>query len=176
MALTAQEKNQIAQGVDIALGLRAGEFFRGSMKRSDLATGLSFAFGTQVGDFVDLVNRPRAPKSPPLGLTLGAVLRLNKRGLEGRLSSDPFRLATVISTADQADVLDELVLNAALRREADRQDFSSIFDIRQGVIEGLAETAVERGFARTIDPELRGGVFRETADAPLQFVEGDFLP
>ncbi len=118
--------------------------------------------------------RQRFPRLPPGGRILQEVVNLNKRGLVPRLGRDPFTGGVLISTADQAQHLQELTRNAAVHRLAIDQDTTQLFEAREALITGLRETAVERGFASRIDPSLRGGVFRPTADAPLQFLEGVF--
>jgi len=171
MALTAQEKNAIAQAGTAA----AVQSVATSAGLSAVGTGglgiiaLPLLLGLQAQ-----FNRQRFPKIDPLA-ALRAARPLQARGLQTRISSDPFFGTTVISTIDQDPFLSEFVRGAAERRIRRDLDFSSIFRVRQAVIEGLAETAAERGFPATIDPNLRGGVFRETAESPLQFIEGDFL-
>ncbi len=118
--------------------------------------------------------RQRFPRLIGGGQILRTVVNLQKRGLTPRLGLDPFTGGVLISTADQAQHLQELTRNAAIKRLAIDQDTSQIFEAREALIRGLRETAVERGFASRIDPALRGGVFRPTADAPLQFIEGVF--
>ncbi len=169
MALTAQEKNAIASGASVGaqvgivegagLGL-AGAGLLG-LVFAPLALGLAAQF-----------NAVRFPRISP-----GDIARLALAGQQGFVvSSDPFFGDAVISTPDQARHLTELVRNSAFRRVAAEQDTSRAFLERRLLIEGLAESAQERGFASAIDPSLRGGVFRPSADAPLQFIEGDFLP
>ncbi len=171
MPLTAQDKNAIAQG-----GVQAGVLSVSS------AAGLG-ALGTGGIGILALplvlgitahFSRVRFPRIDPLA-ALRAARPLQRRGLQTRISADPFFGDTVVSTVDQDPHLDELVFRRAERRFAATQDFSPIARQRQAVIEGLRETAVERGFRSSIDPSLRGGVFRETADSPLQFIEGEFL-
>lgn len=191
MALSGEDKNLIAQA-----GLGAGQttvaavlptaveaFLGGAVATgaggSSLAGlgGLAFSFLPLLAflppaiGLASLFGRQRFPKGPTGREIFDPVDALRARGLDPRLSRDPFFGDLVISTLDQDPFLDELVRNAAVRRVAARDDFSDLLALRQGVIEGLAETAQERGFARTIDPSFRGGVFRETADAPLQVVE-----
>ncbi len=171
MPLSPQEKNTIAQ-----LGVAAGiQSISTSAALSALGTGglgiiaLPLIIGLQ-----QQFNRVRFPKIDPLA-ALRATRPLQARGLETRISSDPFFGNTVVSTVDQDPFLSQFVANAARRRIVATQDFSPIRRARDAVIRGLASTAVERGFAATIDPGLRGGVFRETAESPLQFIEGAFL-
>ncbi len=168
MPLTAQQKNSIATGGSVAtqvaivegagLGI-AGAGLLG-LVFAPIALGLAAEF-----------NRTRFPQLSP-----GDIGRLAQAGQEGFVvSSDPFFGDAVISTPGQAEHLTELVRNSAIRRVAALQDHSRAFLQRRALIEGLAESAEERGFAPTVDPALRGGVFRATADAPLRFIEGDFL-
>lgn len=187
MALSGEDKNLIAQS-----GLGAGQaavvtptlaeaFIGGAVAAKGSTTaglagvGLSFlpllAFLPPAIGLASLFGRQRFPKGPTGREIFDPVDALRAQGLDPRISRDPFFGDLVISTRDQDPFLDELVRNAAVRRVAAREDFSAVLAFREGVIEGLAETAQERGFARTIDPSFRGGVFRETADAPLQVVE-----
>lgn len=168
MPLTAQEKNAIAQGgVGLAGAalVASGTVVAGGplILLAPLALGLAAQF-----------LRPRFPALKP-GALLGPIQGLLRRGLEPVISRDPFGTSLVVSTADQAANLRGLLLNRALRREAAKQDTSGIFRERESLIEGLAETAAQRGFLSAIPEELRGGVFRPTAESPLQFVEGEFL-
>ncbi len=170
MPLTGQEKNQIAQGTTAAtqlaiveglgLGLGGASFVGGAFL--PLIAGLTLEFSDQ----------PEFPRLSP-----GDIARSALASQAGSVvSSDPFFGDVVISQPDQARHLTELVRNSAIRRVAALQDTSRQFLARRAVIEGLADTAEERGFATAIDPNLRGGVFRATADSPVQFIEGDFLP
>ncbi len=171
MPLTGKEKNDIAIGATLALGFRPGEFTQASLQRRDPI--VSLAFGTQAADVVEvLTSRIRFPQLSPADIGRAALA-----GRAGSLvSQDPFFGDVVISQPDQTEFLTELVRNAAIRRAAAEQDTSRLFLQRRAVIERLAETAEDRGFARAVDPSLRGGVFRASAEAPLQFIEGDFLP
>lgn len=119
--------------------------------------------------------RQRSPQLPPVEDIINQSLELRRKGLEPRIGTDPFTGNVLISTADQQPFLAELTRNAAVRRAALDQDTSEIFEARQALIDGLAQSAQERGFPVAIDPSLRGGVLRPTADAPLQFVQGEFL-
>jgi len=166
--LTPEEKNFIAQG-SVTVGTAAIASTAGLSAVGTAGLGiivLPLLLGLQAQ-----FNRVRFPK-----ISVGDILRISQAGREGFvISSDPFFGDTVISTPGQAEHLTELVRNSAIRRIAAQQDTSRLFLQRRAVIEGLAETAEERGFATAIDPALRGGVFRETAESPLQFIEGDFL-
>ncbi len=158
MPLTAEEKNQIAQGLQIVA--------------STVPFPLNFILLPLVQGLTADLTRIRFPRLSP-----GDIGRAAGAAREGAvISSDPFFGDVVISTPDQAEHLTELVRNAAIRRIAAEQDTSRLFLARRAVIEGLAETSQERGFAPAVDPSLRGGVFRATAESPLQFIEGDFLP
>jgi len=168
MPLSAQEKNLLATGGQLALqsaivegaalGLVGGGLL--GLAFLPLTLGLAAQFG-----------RVRFPRLSP-----GDIGRAALQARQGSvISSDPFFGDVVISQPDQVDNLTELVRNSAIRRIAAEQDTSRIFLERRGVIEGLAESGSDRGFATTIDPSLRGGVFRPTADAPLEFRQGDFL-
>ena len=169
MPLSVQEKNQIAQGgtavAQIAIAEGAGLGL--------LGTGLlGVAFLPLIAGLTAQQTRVRFPQLSPMDI--GRAARAAGSGFS--ISSDPFFGDVVISRPEQAPFLAQLVRSSAERRFAATQDFSDLLVLRQGVIEGLEETAVERGFAREVDPALRGGVFRETEDAPLQFIEGNFLP
>ena len=154
---TAKEKNQIAQGVQVVAAF--------------LPFPLNFAVIPLVQGIVQSLTRVRFPPISPADIGRAALAA--RAG--SLISRDPFFGDIVISQPDQAPFLTELVRNAAIRRVAAEQDTSRLFLQRRALIEGLAESAEERGFARAVDPSLRGGVFRPTADAPLQFIEGDFL-
>ncbi len=178
MALTGAEKTQIAQGGSAVAQLTVLGGTTTAFAPGVTVVGTLGPFSLPVLALLPpiigltaLFNRQRFPKGPTGREIFDPVDALRAQGLNPRLSRDPFFGDLVISTRDQDPFLDELVRNAAVRRVAAQEDFSDIFAIRQGVIEGLAETAVERGFSRTVDPSFRGGVFRETAESPLQVVE-----
>ncbi len=169
MALTAQEKNFIAQGGSLTTQVAIAEAAGFGVTGSSL---LAIPFIPLILGLTAEFNRVRFPQLSP-----GDIGRLALAGRQGFVvSSDPFFGDAVISRPGQAEHLTELVRNSAIRRVAALQDTSRAFLQRRLLIEGLAESAQERGFASAIDPSLRGGVFRPSADAPLQFVEGDFLP
>ena len=155
---TAREKNQIAQGIQIVA--------------ASLPFPINFLVLPAVAGITASLTRVRFPRLSP-----GDIGRAAAQARQGSvISSDPFFGDVVISQPDQAEFMTELVRNSAIRRIAAEQDTSRLFLQRRAVIEGLSETAQERGFASTIDPNLRGGVFRPSDDAPLQFIEGrDFL-
>jgi len=167
MPLTGNEKNQIAQLSSVATQLAIAE-------AAGLGAGgtalLALPFIPVILGISAALNRVRFPQ-----LTTRDIGRAAIAARQGSvISSDPFFGDVVISHPDQADFLTELVRNSAIQRVAAEQDTSRLFLERRGVIEGLAETAQERGFASTIDPRLRGGVTRPSAEEPLQFIEGDF--
>ncbi len=178
MVLEAQEKNLIAQGGALLAQQAlpsASPLVGGSLgvplTVAPFAALPFLALLPPVIGLAALFGRQRFPKGPTQSELFGPIEELEARGLRARISRDPFFGSTVISTVDQDPFLDELVRNAAVRRVAAQTDFSDILRFRQGVVQGLAETAEERGFARTVDPSFRGGVFRPTADEPLQLVE-----
>jgi len=169
MPLSAQQKNLLATGGQIAVqsaiveGAALGALGGGLLGLAflPLTLGLAAQF-----------NRVRFPQLSPGDIGRAALAASQ----ESVISSDPFFGDVVISQPDQTEFLTELVRNSAIRRVAAEQDTSRLFLERRGVIEGLAESAPDRGFATAIDPKLRGGVFRASADAPLEFREGrDFL-
>lgn len=172
MPLTANDKNNIALATTFLFGIDAGRFTQESLQRRNPV--ISILFGTGPADLLAALN-PIVPRGPDITDILRLTRPLLRRGLQTRSTRDPFFGSTVISTVDQAPFLDELVFSAAQRRVAATQDFSSIGRVREALVEGLAQTASDRGFRSSIDPNLRGGVFRETAESPLQFIEGDFL-
>ncbi len=180
MPLDSAEKNQIAQG-----GLGASQLnLVATANLSTLgAAGLGIAFLPVALGVTTLFapggpfGPPGFPKGPTHEQLFGPVERLRARGLEPRISQNPFIPgSTVISTFDQGPILDQLVMEATLRRFTAGQDFSPILTGREALVRGLASTATARGFREKIPEPLRGGVFRETAESPLQFIEGDFLP
>jgi len=158
MALSVKDKNQIAQGIQVA--------------SSFLPFPFNFIALPAVIGITASLTRVRFPRLMPGDIARAALAA----GSGSVISQDPFFGNVVISQPDQRDNLTELVRNAAITRLASEQDTSRLFLQRRAVIEGLAESAEERGFATTIDPNLRGSVFRPSADAPLQFIPGrDFL-
>ncbi len=171
--LTAQEKNTIVQGSTSAAGLTIGaQAGLGSLGTA----GLGLVFLPLILGLQQQFNRVSFPKLPGFGEILDPVFALRARGLDPRISSSPFTGNVVISTADQARFLPGLIRGVEERRAAEEIDFSPLFGLREQVIEGLAETAVERGFLAEIPPDLRGGVFRETAESPLQFIQTGGTP
>ncbi len=158
MALSAKEKNDIAQGIQIVA--------------STLPFPFNFLSIPLVAGITASLTRIQFPQLSPVDIGRAALAA--RAG--SVISTDPFFGDVVISQPDQTDFLTELVRNSAISRIAAQQDTSRLFLERRGVIEGLAATAQERGFASTIDPDLRGGVFRPSAAAPLEFRPGrDFL-
>jgi len=173
MPLTAQEKNAIAQGVlhETEVGIGAGL----GLGVGGLAA-LAIPFFPIAAGVTALITKPSFPQGPDLSLLINPLLALERRGLEGRLSLNPFSpVSDVISVRDQDPHLQELVRNATIRKLLEGETFPEVQAVQQGFVTALEETAQERGFPETFDPSLRGGVFRETAESPLQFVEGDFL-
>ncbi len=167
MPLTGAEKNQIAQlgilsttqSLSTALGLSALGAGVLGLAFLPLTLGLSAQFG-----------RIRFPRVSP-----GDFGRLAQLGPEFRISSDPFFGDFVVSRPEQAPFLEALVEAAAINRIVAQADNSALFLRRREIIEGLGESAEERGFAAAIDPTVRGGVFRPTAEEPLRFIPGEFL-
>ncbi len=172
MPLTAAEKNQIAQlSATVATEQIATTAGLGALG----AGGIGIAFLPLLLGLQQQFNRVHAPIGPGPVAILRETAPLLRRGLQTRISDDPFFGNTVISTVDQDTRLFEFVQQAALRRQRAEFDFSPIGRARERLIDELESTAVQRGFRSAIDPTLRGGVFRETAESPLQFIEGDFL-
>ncbi len=178
MPLTVEEKNLIAQGSGLAVRAAlpsASPLVGGTIGLPVTAAPFAalpfLSLAPPIIGLASLFGRQRFPKGPTGREIFDPVDSLRARGLDPRLSRDPFFGDLVVSTRDQGPFLSELVRNAAVRRVAAQEDFSDILTIREGVIQGLAETAQERGFSRTIDQSFRGGVFRRTADDPLQLVE-----
>ncbi len=160
MALSAKEKNDIAQGIQLV--------------SSALPFPINFLALPLVLGLTASLTRVRFPRISPADI--GRTVAESFRG--SVISKDPFFGDVVISQPDQAEFVTELVRNSAIRRIAAQQDTSRLFLERRGVIEGLAQTAQERGFATSTEEirNLRGSVFRPSADAPLQFLPGrDFL-
>jgi len=168
MPLTAEQKNLLAQGATTAAQVAIVEAAGLSLAGAGL---LGIAFLPLILGLAAQFNRVRFPRVDP-----SDILRLAQAANRGAvISRDPFFGDAVISQPDQAEFLTELVRNSAIRRIVAEQDTSRLFLQRRAVIAGLTESAEERGFATAIDPNLRGGVFRPSADEPLQFIEGDFL-
>lgn len=176
MPLSAEEKNQIAQGglsgTQTAIGSGLGFSAPG-------IAALALPFLPPAAGLLAFFGRARFPKGPRLEDLINPILDLERRfapeGVRGRISQNPFIGGSVISTFDQDPHLEELVRTASIRKLLEGETFPEVQVIQRGFVEALAQTAQERGFAQVVDPLLRGGVFRETADSPLQFVEGDFL-
>ncbi len=174
MPLSATEKNLIAPPGVV-------DFFT-NISTADVVTGLQFLpsvlpFPINIGatalvaGITAQLTRIRFPQLLPRDIGRAALAA----GSGSVISLDPFFGDVVISHPDQARHLTELVRNSAIRRVAAEQDTSRLFLQRRAVIEGLAESAQERGFASTIDPNLRGQAFRATADSPLTFRERDIF-
>ena len=92
-----------------------------------------------LGAAVQSLQRTRFPRPPKgdLGRTVQGILELQARGLEPVLSKDPFTGGFVLSTADQADVLQDILL-ARSRRQAlapDAQEIAEIRAFRQAFID-----------------------------------------
>ncbi len=158
---TAEEKNQIAEGLQLT---------------ALLPFPLNFLVLPAVGGLIAELTRPSFPPIQ-IGPAIQELVRLQNLPIpiQGLTSTDPFFGDLVISREDQAPFLTELLRTRAIQRISAEQDSSRQFLQRRLLIEGLEETGAERGFAAGIDPSLRGGVFRPTADAPLQFIPGDFI-
>ncbi len=123
--------------------------------------------------------RQRFPTGGTEEQLFGPIRELAKRGLRGRISSNPFTGRPVISAFDQDPHLFGLLERRA--QTAAVAPFLPAFSEqlgreREALISGLEETRIARGFARSLsDLPERGGVFRRTAESPLEFVAGDFL-
>lgn len=121
-------------------------------------------------------NRQRFPqiRLDQIATQLREAERLRKQGLQPQLVNDPFTGALAIGTADQ-DI--ELLLRERAVREASRPapgETNVLSQLRGALIDASKETAVERGFFPSLAavPDTTGrrcGVFRETADSPIQF-------
>ncbi len=189
MPLTGAEKTQIAQGVSLlaqpaVLGPKV-------LATGVAASGVPFT-ATTVSTLGPLSLPALAFLPPLLGLTalfgrvrfpvggteeelFGPLRDLERTGRRGRISSNPFTGRPVISAFDQDPHLFSL-----LQRRARQEQIApllpafsaSVLADRDAVITGLAESAVERGFAQSVEDlrDVRGGVFRRTAESPLEFV------
>ncbi len=174
MPLTAEEKNQIAQGSTVVAGTALAATTTGILTGAIGAGVFGIIAAPLLLGLQQEFNRVHAPAINPISI-LNVTRSLRRRGLEPRISQDPFFGDTIISARDQDFFLPEIILGLAQRRIRAQTDFSSIFRHREAVGAELARTAQARGFRTSIDPDLRGGVFRETAESPLTFIEGDFL-
>ncbi len=189
MPLTGPEKNAIAQ-----LGVvGAGQALAPSLP--PVALGSTFATATSLGPallplltfvppalgLLSLFGRQRFPVGGTEAELFGPIRDLQKTGRRGRISSNPFTGRPVISAFDQDSFLFSL-----LERRAQTEAIAPLLPAfseslgreRDALITGLAESAEARGFARSLadlPEDLRGGVFRPTAESPLEFVQGDFL-
>ncbi len=107
------------------------------------------------GGILGQVLSPKGPRSPQvqpgdiLRLALG-VQALSERGLQPVVSTDPFTGDTVLSTADQAGVL-QTILGEKFAREAlapTAADIREVFDFQQ--------EAIRLGRAGLLEPGLAG--------------------
>ncbi len=174
IGLDQQIRQITAERDERLLALKIGAEIVGQIITPGLPIG-RLALEPLVQGLTQEISRVRSPRTRGPIQILRQTRPLQRRGLETRISSDPFFGNTVISTRDQDANLEQFVLDAAMRRIRSEQDFSPIFRARERVTDVLASTAASRGFRSSIDPNLRGGVFRETAESPLKFIEGDFL-
>ncbi len=174
MPLTAEEKNQIAQGSALTASVAISATTTGLLGGALGTGGLGIIFAPLILGLQQEFGRVHAPAIDPISI-LNVTRSLRRRGLEPRISQDPFFGDTIISARDQDFFLPEIIRGLAERRIRAQTDFSSIFRQREAVGAELARTAEARGFRTSIDPDLRGGVFRATAESPLEFIEGDFL-
>ncbi len=168
MPLTGQEKTQVAQAASVVTQAVIADL---ALLSTSGTLALALPFLPVIAGLTAYFNRVRFPR-----LSTGDIARSAQAAASGSvISMDPFFGDVVISQPDQAPFLAELIRESALRRVRADQDTSRLFLERRAFIEASEETAQERGFSPAVDPNLRGGVFRPTADAPLQFIEGDFL-
>lgn len=100
---------------------------------------------------------PRAPRLPKgdLGKALQGIVDLQARGLEPVLSKNPFTGGLVLSTADQGEVLQDILFERQ-RREAlapDPQEIAEIRAFRQAFIErGRTQGLVDPRVAVEVGP------------------------
>lgn len=90
------------------------------------------------------VSTALTPRERFPGITPGDIARisieltaLNERGLEGRLTLDPFTGGFVISSADQAGVLEQILLERAVREALSPTplELQDIRDIQTGAVQ-----------------------------------------
>lgn len=193
MALSQRNKVQLIQGSG-AVASSAVNALLVSVATSLVAGGagatatIPFAIGI-VGPLIPILaltiqaTRPRFPQIKPsqLGETLAIAEDLRRRGLEPVISTDPFTGNVLVGSADQP--LQQLALEAAIRSSGQptQSEVDELFELRQQLIQAKKATAIEKGFFATtasipnVFPAgrarlgLRCGVFRETADSPLEF-------
>lgn len=114
---------------------------------------------TALGTF----GRARAPRLPKgdVGRALQGIVDLQARGLEPVLSKDPFTGGFVLSTADQSDVLQEILFERSAPKTSP-EEIAEIRAFRQAFIDigrtrGLVDPRVgpptEPTIAVTIPPE-----------------------
>ncbi len=183
MPLTGVEKNQIAQ-----LGLVQAQLAL-APSLPPVALGSTFSVATSIGPallplltfvppalgLLSLFGRQRFPVGGTEEELFGPIRELERTGRRGRISSNPFTGRPVISAFDQDPHLFSL-----LERRARQEQIApllpafsaSVLADRDALITELADTAAERGFARSVEDlrDVRGGVFRRTAESPLEFV------
>lgn len=171
MPLTAEEKNAIVSTSTTVAATQIGA----AAGLGALGTGgIGLLFLPLIVGLNQEFNKVSFPKTDPIKI-LNITRRLQRRGLETRISADPFFGDTIISTRDQDANLETFIFQAAQRRIRSELDFSPLAEAREHLVRVFARTATSRGFRTSIDPALRGGVFRETAESPLQFIEGQFI-
>lgn len=184
--ITTQERAQIIEGAFAAGGTALSGLITSGAAAGSFTGVATTAVNPLAAPLLPLVPpllgllaqtlRPRFPRLEPseIGQAVQETISLRARGLEPVVSTDPFTGNVAISTVDQAGILDTLLAEAAARKLPPPTPSQEAFELREALIAGLEASAVDRGFfASTADiPQgLRGGVFRPTADAPIQFVQ-----
>ncbi len=190
MPLTGAEKTQLLQGAQgtsallqsVALAPKVlAPVVVGGVPSGVSVAGLgalslpALAFLPPIIGLTALLGRQRFPVGGTEEELFGPLRDLERTGRRGRISSNPFAGRPVISAFDQDPHLFSLLERRARREQIAPllPEFSrEVFEDRQALITGLEQTAVERGFAGSLAEieDLRGGVFRRTAESPLEFV------
>ncbi len=194
MPLTGAEKTQLLQGVQGTSALLQTVVLSAKVLAPVVVGGVpttvsvgalgplslpALAFLPGIIGLTSLLGRPRFPTGGTEEQIFGQIRDIDRTGRRGRISTDPFTGRPVISAFDQDPHLFSLLERRAQTRavapllpEFNRQLLAD----RDALIASLEETRLERGFARSLsDLPERGGVFRPTAESPLEFVAGDFL-
>lgn len=179
MPLTAAEKNQLmSSGIQAGIASLSAQAGLTALGTSALGiAALPLLLGLQ-----QQLNRVRFPqiKLGQLQEVIDIGGELARRGLEPVVSRDPFSFDVLVGTAGQdLPLLAQEAFERRIGQEIGALEAPRILAEREALIEGLRETAVERGFFETtadIPADLRGGVFRPTPSAPLQFVQTGGAP
>ena len=146
------------------------------------------AAGGILGQAVSSIFRERAPRLslPSVGRSVREIVALQDRGLEPVLTKDPFSGGLVLSTADQTDVLSEILFEREQRKvfAATEEELDELRAFRQTFIDvgrerGLPDPRVAPAVGPVAAPmELKAATSNVTARlvAPGVVVRGNSTP